>query len=332
MTQRNATQIELPIRGIHPVEILGPGHRLLKVFKKRFPDVTLKERGGTVVAIGAREELEELKKHWQRIVHYIKKHGDIDKRQLRQLLNIPIDEPIANGEDVILYGVDGTPIKARTPTQKKMVEAVEKNRVVFAIGPAGTGKTYLAVVLAVRALKNKAIKRIILTRPAVEAGEKLGFLPGDLKEKVDPYLRPLYDALHDLMPHATVQQLIDEGLIEIAPLAFMRGRTLDKAFVILDEAQNASLSQLKMFLTRLGPQGHFIITGDVTQIDLPRPSHSGLREAIKILRALDNVAVIEYTKEDVMRHPMVEEIIQAFDRYEATKEAANASDGDHLPE
>ncbi len=326
MTQQHAQQIELPIEGIHPVDILGPGHRMLKVFKKRFPHVTLKERGGTVIAIGAEDELNALKKHWQRIIHYIKRHGELDKRQLRQLLNVPIDEPIDNSEDIILYGVDGAPIKARTPNQKRMVEAVEHNQVVFAVGPAGTGKTYLAVVLAIRALKNKQIKRIILTRPAVEAGEKLGFLPGDLKEKVDPYLRPLYDALHDLMPRHAVQQLIEEDVIEIAPLAFMRGRTLDKAFVILDEAQNASLTQLKMFLTRLGPQGHFIITGDITQIDLPRPSHSGLRRAIEILRPLEGVAVIEYTKEDVMRHPMVEEIIQAFDRYEAEQDSSHEAD------
>ncbi len=316
MTHSNTSQIELPIEGIHPVEVLGPGHRLLRVFKKRFPGITLKERGGTVVALGRPEELEEFKRHWQRIVHYIQRHGGIDKRQLRQLLNVPLDEPLTEGEEVILYGVDGTPIKAKTPTQKKLVEAVENNRVIFAVGPAGTGKTYLAVVLAVRALRNRQIKRIILTRPAVEAGEKLGFLPGDLKEKVDPYLRPLYDALHDLMPRQTVKEFIEEGIIEIAPLAFMRGRTLDKAFVILDEAQNASLSQLKMFLTRLGQHGHFIITGDVTQIDLPHPSRSGLTQAIRILQDLEGVAVVEFSKEDVMRHPLVEEIIHAFDRYE----------------
>ncbi len=316
MTKSNVSQIELPIEGVHPVEILGSGHRLLRIFKKRFPDISIKERGGTVIALGPSEELEEFKRHWQRIVHYIQRHGGIDKRQLRQLLNVPLEESITEGEEVILYGTDGTPIKAKTPTQKKMVEAVDHNRITFAIGPAGTGKTYLAVVLAVRALRNRRTKRIILTRPAVEAGEKLGFLPGDLKEKVDPYLRPLYDALHDLMPRQTVRDLLEEGIIEIAPLAFMRGRTLDKAFVILDEAQNASLTQLKMFLTRLGQQGHFIITGDVTQIDLPHPSRSGLTQAIQILRDIEGVAVVEFSKEDVMRHPLVEEIIHAFDRHE----------------
>ncbi|HRU60433.1 MAG TPA: PhoH family protein, partial [Bacteroidia bacterium] len=222
--------------------------------------------------------------------------------------------PSPQTADVLVFGQNGLMVRARTANQKRMVESSEKNDVVFAIGPAGTGKTYTAVALAVRALKNREIKRIILTRPAVEAGENLGFLPGDLKEKIDPYLRPLYDALYDMIPSDKVKSYIENGIIEVAPLAFMRGRTLDNAFVILDEAQNATESQLKMFLTRMGPSAKFIVTGDVTQIDLPKHQPSGLVQAIKILSNVRGIDFIYLDAQDVVRHRLVKEIIEAYNK------------------
>jgi phosphate starvation-inducible PhoH-like protein len=222
-------------------------------------------------------------------------------------------------ENIIVHGRGGRPVKAKTRNQKRLVDASETKDVVFAVGPAGTGKTYTAVALAVRALKNRVVKKIILTRPAVEAGESLGFLPGDLKEKVDPYLRPLYDALDDMLPLEKLNHFMANRIIEIAPLAFMRGRTLDNAFIILDEAQNATLSQIKMFLTRLGPSAKCIITGDLSQIDLPYHGNSGLQKAIKMLGHLDGIESIELTSEDVVRHRLVKQIIRAFDKYESKK-------------
>ncbi|MEG1634090.1 MAG: PhoH family protein, partial [Rikenellaceae bacterium] len=222
-------------------------------------------------------------------------------------------------DDVLVYGNNGNIIRARTENQQKMVELYSKNDLLFAIGPAGSGKTYTAIALAVRALKNKSVKKIILTRPAVEAGEKLGFLPGDMKEKLDPYLQPLYDALHDMMPQKKLIEYIDEGVIQIAPLAFMRGRTLDDAFVILDEAQNSTMAQLKMFLTRMGRNSKFIVTGDITQIDLPKKSDSGLPKTISILNNIDSIAIIEMTTDDIVRHRLVKDIVAAYAEKENNK-------------
>ena len=217
-------------------------------------------------------------------------------------------------KDVLVFGNNGMIIRARTPNQQRLVELYDRNDLLFAIGPAGSGKTYTAIALAVRALKEKQVRRIILTRPAVEAGEKLGFLPGDMKEKLDPYLQPLYDALNDMIPPLKLQKFIEDGTVQIAPLAYMRGRTLDNAFVILDEAQNTTLSQIKMFLTRMGRNARFIVTGDVTQIDLPRRSDSGLTRAMRILEGVKGIGRVEFDKSDIVRHPLVKEIVEAFDR------------------
>ena len=222
------------------------------------------------------------------------------------------ESPVDSG--LILYSNEGRPIKARTPNQKRMVAESARNDLVFAIGPAGSGKTYTAIALAVRALKNREVRRIILTRPAVEAGERLGFLPGDLKDKLDPYLQPLYDALGDMIPAKRLQSFMEEGIIQIAPLAYMRGRTLDRAFVILDEAQNTSLGQLKMFLTRMGSDAKFIVTGDPTQIDLPNKSDSGLMRGVELVRNIKGISIVEFGKEDIVRHPLVTKIVDAFER------------------
>ena len=215
---------------------------------------------------------------------------------------------------MIVYGNNGTIVRARTVNQQRLVKLYDKNDLLFAVGPAGSGKTYTAIALAVRALKERQVRRIILTRPAVEAGEKLGFLPGDMKEKLDPYLQPLYDALNDMIPPVKLQKFLEEGTVQIAPLAYMRGRTLDNAFVILDEAQNTTLSQIKMFLTRMGRSARFIVTGDVTQIDLPRKSDSGLVRSMGILRGVDGIGIVEFDKRDIVRHPLVKHIVEAFDR------------------
>jgi phosphate starvation-inducible PhoH-like protein len=226
-----------------------------------------------------------------------------------------VDQSIQNNSDVLVFGNTGKPIRPRTANQQKLVEGCKKDDLIFAIGPAGTGKTYVAIALAISALKNRQIKRIILSRPAVEAGENLGFLPGDLKEKIDPYLQPIYDALLDMMPPKKLEEYLKDGIIQIAPLAFMRGRTLSNAFVILDEAQNTTIPQLKMFLTRMGLNTKYIITGDITQIDLPRKQHSGLILALKILNGVEGITTIHFDKNDIVRHKLVREIVDAYDRY-----------------
>jgi phosphate starvation-inducible PhoH-like protein len=244
-------------------------------------------------------------------------YNSLHLNQLERILDGEVQEekPASkNGDDILVYGPGGNKVTARTANQKRMVVACDNNDMVFAIGPAGTGKSYTAVALAVRALKEKQVKRIVLTRPAVEAGENLGFLPGDLKEKLDPYLQPLYDALMDMLPYEKLADYMDKGVIEIAPLAFMRGRTLDKAFVILDEAQNATVGQMKMFLTRMGSSAKFIITGDATQIDLPKVQASGLMKSVELVRNIDGIAVIELDGSDVIRHKLVKKIIEAFER------------------
>jgi phosphate starvation-inducible PhoH-like protein len=315
---------EIIIDTIEPQELLGVHNKNLKIIQKYFPKLNIISRGHKFFVSGNVREIELFENKLDEIFKYILKKGSVNISQIEDILksknddNDLVDEEMSsdqpkNETDIILYGNHGKIIRAKTPNQKKMVELLNKNDILFAIGPAGTGKTYTAVALAVKALKNREIKRIILARPAVEAGESLGFLPGDMKEKVDPYLRPLYDALDDMIPPEKLKQHIENRVIEIAPMAFMRGRTLDNAYVILDEAQNATDLQLKMFLTRMGPNAKFIITGDITQIDLPKAQQSGLLKAIKILKDIDGIEFAYLSFEDVVRHKLVKDIIKAYD-------------------
>lgn len=312
---------EIVIEDIDPTALLGVMNKNLKVLQGKFPELKIVARGSSILVTGENTKIVKLAAIIQAISEHIKQYGSIKEVQLEALaegrkMSVDSDSTGSVSEnDIILHGNGGKVIKVKSPNQRVMVDMVEKNDVVFAIGPAGTGKTYTAVALAVRALKNREIKRIILARPAVEAGENLGFLPGDLKEKIDPYLRPLYDALDDMIAPDKLKQYIETRVIEIAPMAFMRGRTLDNAYVILDEAQNATDLQLKMFLTRMGPHAKFIITGDLTQIDLPRRTQSGLLKAVNILHGIKGINFTYLTFEDVVRHRLVKDIIKAYDHY-----------------
>jgi phosphate starvation-inducible PhoH-like protein len=303
------------IVGIDPLIIFGANNAKLNAIKKHFSGLKIVARGNTLTVIGDDDRLMLFEKKFNRIIDFADKYNDLTEEAIEQILH---DDELENtvhidSNTILVHGVAGMKITARTHNQRKLVESILKNDMIFAIGPAGTGKTYTAVAMAVRALKNKEIRRIVLTRPAVEAGENLGFLPGDLKDKLDPYLMPLYDALRDMIPTEKLQDFIESGVIEIAPLAFMRGRTLDKAFVILDEAQNATENQMKMFLTRMGRTAKFVITGDMTQVDLPNRQKSGLAFAIRILRDIDGIGVIELNQNDVIRHRLVKQIILAFE-------------------
>ena len=292
----------------------GTNDRLLDFVRLLFPKLKLIVRGDMLKAVGSEEDIEHFEGKLQAMMTYYEKFGKLTENAIMQILENGGSTPEAETNDEILvHGRNGNLIKARTKNQQRLVSAIRANDVVFAIGPAGTGKTYTAVALAVRALKNKEVRRIILTRPAVEAGENLGFLPGDLRDKLDPYLQPLYDALRDMIPQQKLLSYWEDNIIEIAPLAFMRGRTLDNAFVILDEAQNATGPQLKMFLTRMGRNAKFVITGDVTQIDLPHHQHSGLTQAISLLRNIKGIGTIEMDHGDVIRHHLVTDIIKAYD-------------------
>ena len=305
------------ILGIDPLLIFGSNNSKLTQIKKYFPGLKLVARGNVLTAIGDDERLDLFEKKFERILEHAEKFNELTENNIDQILEADdIPHMTVDANTILVHGVAGMKITARTHNQRRLVEAVLNNDMVFAVGPAGTGKTYTAVAMAVRALKNKEIRRIILTRPAVEAGENLGFLPGDLKEKLDPYLMPLYDALRDMIPAEKLAEFIENGVIEIAPLAFMRGRTLDKAFVILDEAQNATESQIKMFLTRMGRTAKFVITGDMTQVDLPHRQKSGLSYAIQALRDIEGIDVIELNQNDVIRHSLVKRIIQAFEEKE----------------
>jgi phosphate starvation-inducible PhoH-like protein len=307
------------IDDFEPVELYGVNDLKLNIIKKHFPKLRIVARGYDLKLMGDSPEIKRFEKKFKLLSDHYHKAGMLTERALERLLgqtgeNI-IDQE-ENGNDIILFGNNGTAIKARTENQMLMVNSIAKNDMLFAVGPAGSGKTYTAVALAVRALKNKEVKRIILTRPAVEAGENLGFLPGDLKEKLDPYMQPLYDALFDMIPVDKLNQYIEVQVIQIAPLAFMRGRTLDNAFVILDEAQNATQSQMKMFLTRMGNNAKFIITGDLTQVDLPRNQQSGLVHSVNLLKGTKGIDFIYLQAEDIIRHRLVKEIIA---RYETEK-------------
>ncbi len=329
---KKKSQLVITFDDVDPMEVLGVHNARLALIKSAFPEIRIVSRGNKIKISGPKEEVRQLKTRLEKILDHIRRYGFITDNVLQGMLSRDegIEEVLhPHGEDAIVVGPGGYVVRPRTENQRRIVEAVEENDIVFAIGPAGTGKTYVAVALAVRALQNRQVKRIILTRPAVEAGEHLGFLPGTLEEKVEPYLRPLYDALFDMLPAEKVHNYMEQRTIEIAPLAYMRGRTLDKAFIILDEAQNATLPQLKMFLTRLGPEAKAVITGDLTQVDLPRERHSGLATAIKLLKDIKGIGLVELDKSDVIRHPLVGKIIRAFEQYEAEQERrANAGSGE----
>ena len=311
------SEVIIPIDTFNPVEFFGINDSNLEVIRKNFPELKLVARGSEIKVIGDEKSIHLFSEKINRLIQHYQKFGSLTADNVEHFLSDKGKETNGNGippTDVLVFGQNGIMVRAKTANQKKMVESSEKNDILFAIGPAGTGKTYTAVALAVRALKNREIKRIVLTRPAVEAGENLGFLPGDLKEKIDPYLRPLYDALFDMIQGEKVKTYLESGIIEVAPLAFMRGRTLDNAFVILDEAQNATESQLKMFLTRMGPSAKFIVTGDITQIDLPKNQPSGLVQAIRILSSVKGIDFIYLNEQDVVRHKLVREIIEAYNK------------------
>ena len=313
-------ELKLTLEITDQVQFWGANNEHYELVKAAFPKLKIVARGNDVKALGDEAELKAFEQKFEQLVAHLEKYRKLSSNDVEAILGAKksiatADEtPTAavNSGEVIVFGNHGLMIKARTANQRRMVDSIAKNDVLFAIGPAGTGKTYTAVALAVRALKNKEIKRIILTRPAVEAGESLGFLPGDLKEKVDPYLRPLYDALDDMIPPDKLKLYLENRTIEIAPLAFMRGRTLDNCFVILDEAQNSTDLQLKMFLTRMGPTAKFIVTGDVTQIDLPKKAQSGLHNALRILTEIKGIDVIYLNGDDVVRHKLVKAILKAY--------------------
>ncbi|HRI33235.1 MAG: PhoH family protein [Saprospiraceae bacterium] len=312
------SEIILTIENIDPISLYGERNSKLNLIRKAFPDITITSRGSQLKIVGKKSDAQEVKHKIELMVKILREHHELSVHNVEDLLqgDNPLQIQISQHENkhVLLHGREGKAIYAKTKNQLLLVKAVEENDIVFAIGPAGTGKTYTAVALAVRALKNKQVKKIILTRPAVEAGESLGFLPGDLKEKIDPYLRPLYDALDDMIPAERLNQFIENRVIEIAPLAFMRGRTLDNAFIILDEAQNSTTLQMKMFLTRLGPSAKCIITGDLTQIDLPYRQTSGLKQAIKILGRVTGITSVFLTIDDVVRHRLVKDILKAYEK------------------
>lgn len=322
------TESIINLESVNPIDFFGVNNNKFDLLKKKFPLLKILSRGTQIKLSGAPEQIDIAKEKIELIIQYMERNGHLSEHYFEQILGGDDAEVIdhfvdQNPNEVLVFGPNGKTVRARTANQKKMVTSADKNDIVFAIGPAGTGKTYTAVALAVRALKNKLVKKIILTRPAVEAGESLGFLPGDLKEKIDPYLRPLYDALDDMIPADKLTYYMSSRTIEIAPLAYMRGRTLDNAFIILDESQNANDLQIKMFLTRIGANAKAIITGDPTQVDLPRNQKSGLEKAVRILQNIEGIAHIQLDEEDVVRHKLVKAIIKAYDK-ERENETENA--------
>ncbi len=321
----------IEIKGINPAELFGVNNEKLKHIKSFFPKLKIVARGNVLTIAGDKQVMDEFQKKFDLILRHFHKFNSLTENNIDNLMSEGGSSLLDSQENnnVLVHGNHGAKIIAKTINQKKLVEAVSKNDMVFAVGPAGTGKTYTAVALAVRALKSKEVKRIILTRPAVEAGENLGFLPGDLKEKLDPYLMPLYDALRDMIPAEKLADMIEFGIIEIAPLAFMRGRTLDKAFVILDEAQNTTTMQMKMFLTRMGITAKFAITGDMSQIDLPRKQRSGLAYALDALKDVEGVEIIRMGEADVLRHSLVRKIISAFEQMEEKEKNDNKENNDN---
>lgn len=306
------------LQAISPIEIYGAGNKILEEFCSYFPGLKVIARGDEILLDGKESQIQEFEQRFAELIELRHRKPSLSTYDVEDIFSggAGSESYRLNGEEIIVHSTEGKPIRARNLKQQEMVRAYFDNDLVFAIGPAGTGKTYIAIALAVRALKNREVRRIILTRPAVEAGERLGFLPGDLKDKLDPYLQPLYDALGDMIPAKKLQDFIADGTIQIAPLAYMRGRTLDRACVILDEAQNTNAGQLKMFLTRMGAEAKFIVTGDASQVDLPRKEDSGLLYGVRLLEKIKGIATVVFTSEDIVRHPLVTKIVKAFDKNE----------------
>lgn len=302
------------LESVDLVEFMGVKNTKLDIIKSHFPKLRIVARGNWLKAMGDAEEVADFEEKINQLLEHYERYNVLKEDSINDILQGQTVGKAEAGDDTILFGVNGKPIKARTENQRKLVKAYESNDLMFAVGPAGSGKTYTAIALAVKALKNRVVRRIILSRPAVEAGEKLGFLPGDMKEKIDPYLQPLYDALQDMIPAVKLKEYLENGTIQIAPLAYMRGRTLNNAFVILDEAQNTTTNQLKMFLTRMGTNAKFVVTGDITQIDLPNPMTSGLVQAMRILKGIDGIERIKFSVKDIVRHRLVQDIVEAYDK------------------
>ncbi len=307
------------LENISLIDFLGVENKTIDTLAAAFPKSRIVSRGNQIHIKGATSEIVQINDILNSLIEHYHKYGRVTEENVQNYISkeqeIMLPEISApSGDDVILYGTKGSPIKAKTVNQQKLVDLIKDNDMVFAVGPAGTGKTYISVAMAVKALKNKTVKKIIITRPAVEAGENLGFLPGDLKEKIDPYLRPIYDALGDMIPYEKLQYYMEREIIEIAPLAYMRGRTLNNAFILLDESQNTTTMQMKMFLTRMGPESKMIITGDASQIDLPGRQRSGLKDAIQILKNVKGIGIIHLSEKDVVRHKLVRDIIEAYDK------------------
>ena len=314
------------LEDIDPVMFYGVNNTNMQLIKALYPKLRIVARGNVIKVLGDELELCAFEENITKLEKYCAEYNSLKEEVIIDIIKGNAPQAERSG-DVIVFSVTGKPIIPRSDNQHRLVEAFRTHDMVFAIGPAGSGKTYTAIALAVRALKNKEVKRIVLSRPAVEAGEKLGFLPGDMRDKIDPYLQPLYDALQDMIPAAKLQEYMDQNVIQIAPLAFMRGRTLNDAVVILDEAQNTTPAQLKMFLTRMGMNTKMIVTGDMTQIDLPSPQHSGLVQALHILRGVKGISIIELTQKDIVRHQLVTRIVDAYDRYEKQKKQEHSSKG-----
>lgn len=322
------TEKVIQLEGIDPIDLYGSGNSNIGRISSKFPKLKVIARGSAIKVMGEASEIDRFDRKLTELIDYFSRYGHLSREVIDQIYDggMPNHDELPD-QETIVYGNNGVVVRARTVNQQRLVKLYEHNDLLFAVGPAGSGKTYTAIALAVRALRNKEVKRIILTRPAVEAGEKLGFLPGDMKEKLDPYLQPLYDALDDMIPPAKLHKYLEEGTVQIAPLAFMRGRTLDNAFVILDEAQNTTLSQIKMFLTRMGRSARFIVTGDLTQIDLAKKSDSGLSTVMKMLRGIDGIGMVEFDNRDIIRHRLVKYIIEAFDQQAKAQEPELFSDG-----
>ncbi|MDY2810615.1 MAG: PhoH family protein [Candidatus Faecousia sp.] len=297
----------------------------MQLIRNLFPKLRIAARGSVIKVIGDDHDTADFEKKIKELEEYCARYNKLDEEVILDVVKGEKPRELRS-DDVIIYGINGKPIQARTPNQRKMVEEVMHNDLTFALGPAGTGKTYVAIALAVRALKNREVRKIILSRPAVEAGEKLGFLPGDMKDKIDPYLQPLYDALEDMIPTIKLKEYMETKVIQIAPLAFMRGRTLNDAVIVLDEAQNTTTHQIKMFLTRMGMNAKMIVTGDVTQIDLPRTVNSGLVQALRILRDVPGIGRVEFGKKDIVRHQLVQRIVEAYQAYDDARKEAEAAE------
>lgn len=312
------------IDSVDPLVFYGVNNANMHLIRNLFPKLRIAARGGVIKVIGEDSETAEFEKKIKELSEHAEKYNRLTEENILDIVKGDSPKELRKDE-VIIYGVNGKPITGRTANQQKLVDAFIHNDLTFALGPAGTGKTYIAIALAVRALKNREVRKIILSRPAVEAGEKLGFLPGDMKDKIDPYLQPLYDALEDMIPAMKLKEYMESNIIQIAPLAFMRGRTLNDAVIVLDEAQNTTVHQIKMFMTRLGMGSKMIITGDVTQIDLPRTTVSGLVQALKILDGVNGIGRVEFTKKDIVRHHLVQRIVEAYERYDDAQKSNTAS-------